>query len=66
MEPLIHHFAKINAMPSDLIDSANDKVIYDPATQLSKFEMGSYSTSCHKSTDGTGTKNEADRVMDDN
>lgn len=53
-------------MPVELIESDNDKVIYDPTTQLSIYQMGGYTTSSSRSTDGTKPKNEADRVMDDN
>jgi hypothetical protein len=66
MEPLIHQFSKIKSMPVELIESDNDKVIYDPTTQLSIYQMGGYTTSSSRSTDGTKPKNEADRVMDDN
>ncbi len=66
MEPLIHQFSKNKSMPIQLIESDNSKVIYDPNTQLSTFQMGSYTTSSQRSTDGTKPKNEADRVMDDN
>jgi hypothetical protein len=66
MEPLIHQFSKNKSMPLELVDSDNSKVIYDPITQLSSFQMGSYTTSSSRSTDGTKPKNEADRVMDDN
>ena len=53
-------------MSSDLIISDKSEIIYDPIKQVSIFEMGSYSTSCNRGTDGTDTKNEADAVMDDN
>ena len=54
-------------MPVELIESNNDKVIYDPSTQLSIYQMGGgMTTSSSRSTDGTKPKNEADRVMDDN
>jgi len=53
-------------MPLELIESDNSKVIYNPITQLSTFQMGAYTSSSERSTDGTGHKNEADRVMDDN
>jgi len=66
MEPLIHLFSKNKSMPSELIESDNSKVIYNPITQLSTFQMGAYTSSSERSTDGTGHKNEADRVMDDN
>ena len=66
MEPLIHQFSKIKSMPVELIETNNDKVIYDPTTQLSIYQMGGYTTSSSRSTDGTKPKNEADRVMDDN
>ena len=66
MEPLIHQFSKNKSMPLEFIESDNCKVIYDPITQLSSFQMGSYTTSSSRSTDGTKPKNEADRVMDDN
>ena len=66
MEPLIHQFSKGKTMPLELIEIDKNNVIYDSVSQVSTYEMGSYTTSCHRSTDGTGTKNEADRVMDDN
>ena len=54
-------------MPVELIETNNDKVIYDPTTQLSIYQMGGgMTTSSSRSTDGTKPKNEADRVMDDN
>jgi hypothetical protein len=66
MEPLIHQFSKIKSMPVELIESDNDKVIYDPTTQLSTLLMGgTLTTSSQRATDGTKPKNEADRVMDD-
>jgi hypothetical protein len=49
-----------------IIISDKSEIIYDPIKQVSIFEMGSCSTSCHQGTDGTDTKNEADAVMDDN
>ena len=67
MEPLIHQFSKNKSMPLEFIDSDNSKVIYDPTTQLSIYQMGGgMTTSSQRSTDGTKPKNEADRVMDDN
>ncbi len=65
MEPLIHQFSKKKSMPLELIDSDNSKVIYDPITQLSSFQMGGYTTTSARSTNGTKPKNEADYVMDD-
>jgi hypothetical protein len=66
MKPLIHQFSENKAMSSDLIISDKSEIIYDPIKQVSIFQMGSCSTSCHQGTDGTDTKNEADAVMDDN
>jgi len=53
MEPLIHQFSKIKSMPVELIESDNDKVIYDPTTQLSTLLMGgTLTTSSQRATDG--------------
>jgi len=65
MEPLIHKLAKQNTMPSQLLEKTGG-VTYDPGSMTSTFmDMGSSSTACAKSTDGTEPKNEADQVMDD-
>jgi len=67
MEPLIHHFSKHKKIPLKMIEtSIKDKTFYNPITQTSIFGMGSKTTACYKSTDGTNPKNEADKVMDDN
>ena len=67
MEPLIHKYSKNRTMPSSLVELDDKKnAVYDPLTQTTMFEMGGYTTSSHRSTDGTEPKNEADRVMDDN
>ena len=44
----------------------NKQIRYDAKTQMSIYLMGGPSTSCHKVTNGTQPKNEADRIMDDN
>ena len=67
MEPLIHQYSKNKKMPLELVEKDyKENVIYDPVNQVSIFKMGSKTTSCHRSTDGTKPKNEADRIMDDN
>ena len=54
-----------NRIPVDKL--ASEKLIeYDPHSQVSIYKMGGPSTSCHKVTNGTQPKNEADRIMDDN
>ncbi len=54
-----------NKMPLHKVEEKN-KCQYDPKTQMSVYLMGGPSTSCHKVTNGTQPKNEADRIMDDN
>ena len=64
--PLIHKLAARKEIPVSLL--SNDKPIYDPHTQTSKylFDGNQMTTSSSRGTDGTEPKNEADRVMDDN
>lgn len=53
-------------VPLELIElEVKEKVVYNIETQITEVYMGGQSTSCHKSTDGTQPKNEADRIMDD-
>lgn len=54
-----------NRMPSSaVIDDSSYS--YDPISQMTIYSLGGPSTSCHKVTNGTQPKNEADRIMDDN
>lgn len=51
-------------MPVEL-DNDETSIQYNIETQTAEILMGGQSTSCHKRTDGTQPKNEADRIMDD-
>ncbi len=62
--PLLVKFSS-NKMPLASVKE-NKQIRYDPKTQMSIYLMGGPSTSCHKVTNGTQPKNEADRIMDDN
>lgn len=54
-----------NRIPS-IKEEKNFSCQYDPKTQMTEYLMGGPSTSCHRVTNGTQPKNEADRIMDDN
>jgi hypothetical protein len=62
--PLLVKFST-NKMPLCAIEE-NKGIQYNPKTQTGIYSMGGPSTSCHKVTNGTQPKNEADRIMDDN
>ena len=62
--PLLVKFSS-NKMPLASVKE-NKQIRYDAKTQMSIYLMGGPSTSCHKVTNGTQPKNEADRIMDDN
>ena len=62
--PLLIKFSS-NRMPLAKLKE-DIQISYDTNTQMSIYSMGGPSTSCHKVTNGTQPKNEADRVMDDN
>jgi hypothetical protein len=61
---LLLDLSKNNTPTLDAVINTKEAV-YNPETQITEIYMGGYSTSCHKSTDGTQPKNEADRIMDD-
>jgi hypothetical protein len=62
--PLLVQFSS-KKLPLATIEE-NKQIEYNPETQTSVYLMGGPSTSCHKVTNGTQPKNEADRIMDDN
>lgn len=54
-----------NRMPSNSLE-ADNSCLFDPISQMAIYSLGGPSTSCHRVTNGTQPKNEADRIMDDN
>jgi hypothetical protein len=61
---LLLRFSGNRILVDDL--ESEKKIVYDNQSQVSIYKMGGPSTSCHKVTNGTQPKNEADRIMDDN